>query len=147
MTKAENNSTITQLYKDFERAYAAYVRADSIYLANQHVEGTEARWSLALGRCNRIAERILKAPSQNSDEMLLKIRVAGWRAGFAAAPAAVDKWKPTRRRYPGEEGFAYLALASLRDDVRRLGQHGLIVGAQRTARTITSDKPVSRGQK
>jgi hypothetical protein len=34
---------------------------------------------------------------------VLKIRVAGWRSGFASPPAAVDKCRPTRRRYPGEE--------------------------------------------
>lgn len=146
MTKADN--TITQLYGDFERAYADQEQA--LGTCERASEGShkaeEEHWSRALGRCNKIAERILEAPSQNRDEMLLKIRVAGWRAGVASPPSAMDKWKPTRRRYPGEEFHAYLALATLRDDIRRLDKHRPTAGAKRRpALATTFDKRVSCG--
>jgi hypothetical protein len=141
MAKADFDNTITQLYRDFERAYAKYARLETAYLAKPHATGAEEQWSRALGRCSRIADRIVAAPSQNHAEMLLKIRVTAWRLGASDKPAntitAIDDWKPSRRRYPGEEFHAYLALATLRDDIRRLGQQ----------RAFTSDKRVSRGQK
>jgi hypothetical protein len=134
MTKLGSNNTITQLYGDFERAHVAYARADAAYMANPHAEGTEEQWSLALGRCNRIAEGIAAAPSQNHAEMLLKIRVTAWRLCASETPAnplaEIDGWKPSRRRYPGEEFHAYLALATLRDDIRRLDKHRPTAGAK-----------------
>jgi hypothetical protein len=152
MAKADSDNTITQLYRDFERAYAVYASADAAYMADEYGEGKEEQWSRTLGRCNRIADRIVAAPSKNRDEMLLKIRVTAWLLGASDTPAnpltAIDDWKPSRRRHQGEEFHAYLALATLRDDIRRLGQHGLTaVRGRGRAREITSDKRVSRGQK
>ena len=140
MAKADFDNTITQLYRDFERAYAKYARLETAYLAKPHATGAEEQWSRALGRCNTVADRIVAAPSQNHAEMLLKIRVTAWRLGASDTPAntltftAIDDWKPSRGRYPGEEFHAYLALATLRDDIRRLGQQ----------RDFTSDKRHSR---
>src|SRR5271170_7262704 len=113
MAKANRDNTITQLYRDFERAHVAYARADAAYMADEYGEGKEEQWSQALGRCNTIAERIVAAPSKSRDEMLLKIRVTAWRLCASDTPAnpltSIDRWKPSRRHYPGEEFHAYLA--------------------------------------
>src|SRR6266705_42482 len=104
--------SITDWYRDFERAHAAYQGITD-------TEGTgKIRWERLLDQCARIARRIVNARADNVGEMLLKIRVAVWDIGDIKYQRLedLDRWRPTRFS-PGAE---HDALASLRDDLRRV---------------------------
>jgi hypothetical protein len=100
--------SISNLYADFEKAHAAYQTLPT---------EPEKPFERAVDKCGRIAWRIVKAPANNLDEMLIKIRIAGWAAG---APHKrldqLDRWMPNGA-CTGEE---FAALVSLREDLHRL---------------------------
>jgi len=101
--------SIRSLYAKFERAEAAY-RAIP--------DTEEKRWERALDKAIRLARQIVRAPATNVAEMLLKIRIAAWDIGDTKYERLeeLDRWKPTRL----SRGAQYDALATLRDDLRRL---------------------------
>jgi hypothetical protein len=77
--------TITQLHTEFEKARAAldalpqWERSDT----------DEKRYEAVLAVCTKLSERIVKTRAHSIEEMLLKIRAGGWRAGTTEPP---DRW-------------------------------------------------------
>jgi hypothetical protein len=98
--------SIGDLYHQFEKAHAAY---------NTIPVGQQMRWEPALDKAIAIAEQIADAPAETIDEMLLKIRIAGWDLGVQCKRLEdLDFWKP---RHGGAE---QVVLVTLREDLRRL---------------------------
>lgn len=108
-------ASITVLYKDFEKAHAAAQAIPS----PKPPSISSKEFDRATVKCGRIAERIVTAHANNIDEMLLKIRVAGWCAGapFTHKLERLSDWKPDGKLLRGEE---FDTLVSLRDDLQTL---------------------------
>ena len=111
---AGESPSITDLYKDFAKAHAA---AQAIpEPMSPSVSSKE--FDRAIKRCGDIAARIVKAPANGIDEMLIKIAVAGWCVGGAADLATLEDWTP--HALVSSNGEELQALVSLRNDLRRL---------------------------
>jgi hypothetical protein len=100
--------TITDLVLDFETAIAA------IDAQPYPRSGTKKKqFDAAINKASELASRIVTMPAASIDEMLLKIRVAGWASG---ALPPLHNWRST--------GFikteALDCLVSLREDLRRM---------------------------
>ncbi|SRR5579871_6027761 len=106
--------TIPALYRKFEAAVAA------MHAVRKH----ESKFNRAVDRATAIADELIATPAASIDEMLLKIRLAGWRAGIPHKTLdELDRWKfPCTSIGDGGE-----TLVALRKDPRRLkaGKLGL----------------------
>lgn len=102
--------SITDLYSRFATAVAARE------LISDDTEENRLRWERAGIPLHKLAGRIVAAPAANADEVLLKIRVVGWAIGAGEKLEELDHWTPGRL-LRGEE---YTALASIREDLRRM---------------------------
>jgi hypothetical protein len=110
--------SVTDLYKLFEAAHAAYKAIPD------SEEAGKKGWERALNKADCLANLIAKAPAYNVTEMLLKIRVAAWNIGDTKYKRLedLDRWKPGLF----SNGAEYETLASLRGDLRRLCRSGSI---------------------
>jgi hypothetical protein len=113
---AGKSPSITDLYKDFAKAHAAYQAVPK----PKPPSVTSKEFDRAVSKCANIAARIVTAPAHSIDEMLLKIAVAGWSVGAAGGYdlATLEDWKP--HALTSSNGEELEALVSLRDDLRRL---------------------------
>jgi hypothetical protein len=100
---AKPQPTITKLYADFAKLYAA-IKA----------EKEQSKYEPLLERCNRIAERIVVMPANCLDEVK-KVRIAFW----ASAQFSYKRLEEFDDHQPGGNGEEFDALLSLRDDFRR----------------------------
>jgi hypothetical protein len=119
MSTAMARKTVTQIYRSFEDAYTAM---QSMPPSNgQPQDAAERAFKRSVQKVSALAWRIVKAPANSIDEMLLKIRVAGWSMGAerGATLAALDNWQPEQRAIIGNTAEAF-ALASIREDLRAL---------------------------
>jgi len=125
--------TVTALYAEFEAAIAAMNALPPAPATASTIrpQSRSAARDRALDRCNEIAWRIVKARASSVWEMLLKIRIVGWCDGARHHELAeLDCWEPGGVLAKDE---AHFALATLRDDLRRLeASHRLdVVEAER----------------
>lgn len=109
--------SITDLYKEFETACAA---ARAVPPPKPPSVSSKA-FDRAIGKCGAIADRIVIAAANSVEEMLLKIRVAGWCVDAPEDLAKLEHWMPT-----GCGGEELEALVSLREDLHRLCQAGFV---------------------
>jgi hypothetical protein len=108
-TPAGKSPSITELYKQFEEADAAYKAIP---------DTDEKRWQRAMDRASKIGHRIIAAPASDINEMLLKIRLTAWFGGYKryAKLEDLDRWRPGF----GHREIEHETLAALRDDLQRL---------------------------
>jgi hypothetical protein len=116
--------SVTDLFKRFEQVCALL---ETLPPARTAGDTNEKAFERAVTKAGRIAEQIVSASAITVDEMLLKILVAGW-CGNALPLAKLKNWKPDDLCMPGEE---FEALASLREDLRRLCRGGFIALSKR----------------
>jgi hypothetical protein len=72
------------------------------------------------GARDEIGDQIVQTPAASLDEMMLKIRVAGWCVN--AEISLEQDWTAN----PDEDAQELVALNSLRDDIKRLSQPNLV---------------------
>jgi hypothetical protein len=109
--------TVTQLYGRFVRAHAT-MSADNSPSRKLPAKLKQSAFDRKVARCAALAAAIEEAPAFSIAEMLLKIKVAGWDIGIPHKTLDdLDNWQPDGFIASGGECFA---LASLRDDLRRL---------------------------
>jgi hypothetical protein len=103
----DGDTTISALYKVFEQAVRSY-------LAIPSAEDKE-KFERGLDEAAAIAERIVRLPAADINDMLVKIRMVAWDRGERfTSLAELDLWEPE------DEGLEFDALVSLRDDLRQL---------------------------
>jgi hypothetical protein len=103
----DGDTTISALYKEFEQAVTSY-------LAIPSAEDKE-KFERGLDEAAAIAERIVRRPAADINDMLVKIRMVAWDRGERfTSLAELDLWEPEA------EGLEFDALVSLRDDLRQL---------------------------
>ena len=110
--RARQARSISDLYKDLERAVTTTLAIPS----DREYEPMNNR---AVRKCCLIAKKLARTRAASIDEMLLKIKVAGWSAGAKFNLEDCDRWTP---REIGVEGDEFDVLVSLREDLRRLKQ-------------------------
>jgi hypothetical protein len=105
-------ASVSDLYKAFAEAVAALALV---------TDQDQRRWERAVDVCGKLAQRIAAAPAADVDEMLLKIRVAGWALGRPHKRLEdLDRWEPAQ---PPRGACGYeeqITLASIREDLRRM---------------------------
>ena len=107
------SKSITDLYKEFERAVAAKNALPQLPIGALD----DPDFDRAVEKCGKIAWQIVKAPAQSMSEVQLKIAIAGWRLGARDKDLTeLQHWQPDGL-YEHEDAYA---LATLRDDLRRL---------------------------
>jgi len=102
--------SVTQLYRDFEKANKAY---------NAIPDPEEKRQQRALEKASAIGHRAIETPTNRPEEMLLKIRLCLWLMGVAPYKKLedLDRWRPGLQLHREIE---HDTLAALRDDLHRL---------------------------
>lgn len=109
---AGKRPSITDLYNDFEAAFAAANALPAIP-AGQSTKPFDD----AVQKCTDIAWKIVKAPARDTAEMLLKIQTAAWCSDVPYKQ--LEDWHADNH---DEE--ALHALATLREDLLRLQARG-----------------------
>ena len=103
-TAGRARPSISDLYKSFEKARAAYDATQSQLpkpgAPKDRFPAWRRRRRLAVGKAREIAGSIVRAPANTFDEMIFKIMVARW------TPINPGEW--------------YNALTTLCDDLKRL---------------------------
>jgi hypothetical protein len=79
--------TVTQLYNAFTTTF--HNLKDLEALPHPRSDIDEKRYEAVLNVCTKLAERIVKTRARSIEEMLLKIRAAGWVNG---ASEPLDRW-------------------------------------------------------
>lgn len=140
--RSRASKAITKLYAEFELAHRDMQAIPPV----KSVKDDTKPFERAVDRCSRIAWKIVKAPARTLNEMLIKIRIAGWCAG-AMKPnyqlADLDDWQPT----PLCNSEELHALVTLREDIREIGSLGLTsIGypAKTKIKTSQTTCPVER---
>ena len=102
--------TVTELYRDFEKAHEAY---------NAIPDAEGKRQQRALEKASVIGRRAIETPTNRPEEMLLKIRLCLWFMGVAPYKKLedLDRWRPGPQLHREIE---HDTLAALRDDLHRL---------------------------
>jgi hypothetical protein len=126
-----SRKTITQLHTEFEKARTALGALPQW----ERSAADEGRYDALLDVCNKLSDRIMKARAESIEEMLLKIRAGGWRAG---ASEPLDRWTDC------PDGNIADCVISIRKDLQAMQCAPLRRASRRTGRRASAAAAPSR---
>jgi hypothetical protein len=124
---ATGRPSITTLYGEFETAHAVFFKylgeLDAADAGN--LDGAwHNKFERATSVCNKIANRIARAPAATLPEIMLKLRMVAWMESDVKYETLeeLDHWRAHGKPGPDAEEAVHI-LSEIQEDLRRVAAH------------------------